>query len=243
MPERLSSVSPPAIRLRRISQPSVRSTLPIGISSFRDNRSRKQAVGLVLATSTPGLPELRANRERRRLRKGKPSIHELLFVDRRTDSTPINSVAALALYRRGHRDDERRDSLLDALGMPWSRFTVGLHPEIIDALVADWAQDGVLQDACWTTVGRQGPPTHNISYDIARSILVRIHREDPRVPRWLQQEIETGDSLSFMRGLLIALDGKLRQDTPRLIAIELSGVCLVSWGCAGGAQSYLPLSG
>ena len=126
-------------------------------------------------------------------------LDEWLHEAERSPSIQLRTVAALALYRRGHRDDERRDSLLDALGMPWSRFTDGLHPEIIDALVADWAQDGVLQDACWATVGRQGPPTHNISYDIARSILVRIHREDPRVPRWLQQEIETGDSLSFTR--------------------------------------------
>ena len=136
------------------------------------------------------------------LSRGWPSVEgldEWLHQAERSPSIQLRTVAALALYRRGGRDEERRNSLVDALGMPWSRFTDGLHPEIIDALVADWAQDGVLQDACWATVGRQGPPTHNISYDIARSILVRIHREDPRVPRWLQQEIDTGDSLSFAR--------------------------------------------
>ena len=136
------------------------------------------------------------------LSRGWPSVDGLddwLHQAERSPSIQVRTVAALALYRRGRRDDERRDLLLDALGMSWSRFTDGLHPEIIDALVADWAQDGILQDACWATVGRQGLPTHNISYDIARSILMRIHREDPRVPRWLQQEIETGDNLSFAR--------------------------------------------
>ena len=54
-------------------------------------------------------------------------------------------------------------------------------------------------------------------------------------------------ALARVLGLLIALDGKLAGKTHRasshLIAIDLYGVCLVSWGCAGGAQSYLPLSG
>ena len=134
------------------------------------------------------------------LSRGWPSVDGLddwLHEAERSPSIQLRTVAVLALYRRGRRDDEGRDSLLDALGMSWSRFTDSLHPEIIDALVADWAEDGDLQDACWATVGSQGPPTHNISYDIARSILMRIHREDPRVPRWLQQEIETGDTLSF----------------------------------------------
>ena len=134
------------------------------------------------------------------LSRGWPAIEGLddwLRDAERSPSIQLRTVAVLALYRLGRRGDEGRDSLLDALGMSWSRFTDSLHPEIIDALVTDWAEDGALQDACWATVGRQGPPTHNISYDIARSILMRIHREDPRVPRWLQQEIETGDSLSF----------------------------------------------
>ena len=117
------------------------------------------------------------------LSRGWPSVEGLDQWLHEAESSPsiqLRTVAALALYRRGRRDDERRDSLLDALGMPWSRFTDGLHPEIIDALVADWAQDGDLQDACWATVGRQGPPTHNISYDIAfgRMPLDRIGPED-----------------------------------------------------------------
>ena len=134
------------------------------------------------------------------LSRGWPAVDGLddwLHEAERSPSIQLRTVAILALYRRGRRGDEGRDSLLDALGMSWSRFTDSLHPEIIDALVADWAEDGDLQDACWATVGSQGPPTHNIRYDIARSILMRIHREDPRVPRWLQQEIETDDTLSF----------------------------------------------
>ena len=134
------------------------------------------------------------------LSRGWPAVEGLddwLHEAERSPSIQLRTVAILALYRRGRRGDEGRDSLLDALGMSWSRFTDSLHPEIIDALVADWAEDGALQNACWAAIGRQGPPTHNISYDIARSILLRIHREDRRVPRWLQQEIEEGDTLSF----------------------------------------------
>ena len=136
------------------------------------------------------------------LSRGWPSVEgldEWLHEAERSASIQLRTVGALALYRRGRRDDERRDSLLDALGMPWSRFTDGLHPEIMDALVADWASDGEFQDACWAGVGTRGPPKYHIGYDIARSMLMRIHAEDPRVPRWLQQQIETGDSLSFAR--------------------------------------------
>ncbi len=42
---------------------------------------------------------------------------------------------------------------------------------------------------------------------------------------------------------MLALDGKLAGKTHRLIAIDRYGACLVSWSCAGGLQSYLPLSG
>ena len=136
------------------------------------------------------------------LSRGWPSaegLDEWLHEAERSASIQLRTVGALALYRRGRRDDERRDSLLDALGMPWSRLTDGLHPEIMDALFADWASDGEFQDACWAGVGTRGPPKYHIGYDIARSMLMRIHAEDPRVPRWLQQQIETGDSLSFAR--------------------------------------------
>ena len=136
------------------------------------------------------------------LSRGWPSVEgldEWLHEAERSASIQLRTVGALTLYRRGRRDDERRDSLLDALGMPWSRFTDGLHPEIMDALVADWASDGEFQDACWAGVGTRGPPKYHIGYDIAQSMLMRIHAEDPRVPRWLQQQIETGDSLSFAR--------------------------------------------
>ena len=46
-----------------------------------------------------------------------------------------------------------------------------------------------------------------------------------------------------VRDRLLALDGKLADKTDRLIASDLYGACLVSWGCAGGSQSYVPLSG
>ena len=46
-----------------------------------------------------------------------------------------------------------------------------------------------------------------------------------------------------VRGLLLALGGKLAGKTHRLIAIDLYGAFLISWGSIDGLQSYLPLSG
>ena len=107
-------------------------------------------------------------------------------------SVQLRTVAVLALYRRGRRGDEGRDSLLRALGTGWNRFCNGLQVEIIDALVADWADDSELQDACWAGVGMHmhSPPKYDIRSDHARSMLMRLHREDSRVPRWIQHEIE-----------------------------------------------------
>ena len=122
------------------------------------------------------------------LSRGWPSVDGLddwLQEAERSPSIQLRAVAALALYRRGRRGDEGRDSLLCALGSGWNRFWGDLHYEIMDALVADWADDGELQDACWTGVGRRGPPKYDISHEYARSMLMRLHRVDPRVPRWV----------------------------------------------------------
>ena len=138
------------------------------------------------------------------LSRGWPSIDGLdtwLHEAEQSPSVQLRAVAILALYRRGRRGDEGRDSLLGALGTGWSRFTGGLHAEIMDALVADWADDGELHDACWAGVGRRGPPKYDISHVDARWMLMRLHREDPRVPRWVQEEIETRDYFPF-RGTL-----------------------------------------
>ena len=115
-------------------------------------------------------------------------------------SVQLRAVAALALYRRGRRGDEGRDSLLRALGSPWNQFSGHLHAEIMDALVADWADDGEFRDACWAGVGRLGPPKYYIQHDYARSMLMRFHREDSRVPRWVQEELETSDYFPFIGG-------------------------------------------
>ena len=112
-------------------------------------------------------------------------------------SIQLRTVAVLALYRHGRRGDEGRDSLLRVLGAGWDGFCYCLYEEIMDALVADWKEDCELHDACWAGVGMQGPPKYDILPDHARSILMRLHREDPRVPRWLQHEIETRDYLPF----------------------------------------------
>ena len=134
------------------------------------------------------------------LSRGWPSIDGLdnwLHEAERSPSIQLRTVAALALYRRGRRGDEGRNSLLWALGAGWSKFRGSLHAEIMDALVADWADDSRLQDACWAGLGRRGPSTYDIGYDNARSMLMRLHREDPRVPRWVQEEIETHDYFPF----------------------------------------------
>ena len=134
------------------------------------------------------------------LSRGWPSIDDLdswLHEAERSPSIQLRTVAALALYRRGRRGDEGRDSLLRALGAGWSRFSGSLHAEIMDALVADWADDSKLQDACWARVGMCGPPTYDIGYENARSMLMRLHREDPRVPRWVQEKLGTRDYFPF----------------------------------------------
>ena len=134
------------------------------------------------------------------LSRGWPSIDDLdswLHEAERSPSIQLRTVAALALYRRGRRGDEGRDSLLRALGAGWSRFSGSLHAEIMDALVADWADDSKLQDACWARVGMRGPPTYDIGYENARSMLMRLHREDPRVPRWVQEKLGTRDYFPF----------------------------------------------
>ena len=134
------------------------------------------------------------------LSRGWPSIdglHDWLHEAERSPSIQLRTVAALALYWRGRRGDEGRDSLLRALGARWNQFSGGHEGEIIEALVADWANDGELQNACWAGVGRFGPAKYDIGHDNARTMLMRLHREDPRVPRWLQQEIETRDYFPF----------------------------------------------
>ena len=134
------------------------------------------------------------------LSRGWPSVDGLdnwLHEAERSPSIQLRTVAALALYRRGRRGDEGRDSLLRGLGTDWSRFWGNLHAEIMDALVTDWADDGELHDACWTRVGGHGPPKFDIRYEHARSIFLRLHREDSRVSRWLQHEIETRESFPF----------------------------------------------
>ena len=70
-------------------------------------------------------------------------------------SVQLRAVAALALYRRGRRGDEGRDSLLRVLGdgLEYGSGATS-DAEIMDALVSDWADDSELHDACWAGVGR-----------------------------------------------------------------------------------------
>ncbi len=134
------------------------------------------------------------------LSRGWPSVEGLddwLQEAEQSPSAQLRAVAALALYRRGRRGGEGRDSLLRALGAGWSVFRGHLDAEIMDALVADWANDRKLHDACWEAVERRGPPRYYISHDRAQSILMRLHREDARVPRWIQQRFETDRAFPF----------------------------------------------
>ena len=134
------------------------------------------------------------------LSRGWPSVDGLdtwLHEAEQSPSVQLRAVAALALYRRGRRGDETRDSLLHTLGTRWSRFWGDLNAEIMDALVADWADDGELHDACWAGVHKGGPSKYNVDYVNARSMLMRLHREDSRVPCWVQEQIETRDHFLF----------------------------------------------
>ena len=134
------------------------------------------------------------------LSRGWPSIVGLdgwLHEAGQSPSIQLRVVAGLALYRRGRRGDEGRDALLHALGAGWSRFSGDIHSEIMDALVMDWADDVELLDACWAGVGRRSPRKYNIGHDVARSMLMRLHREDAGVPLWVQEEIERRDYFPF----------------------------------------------
>ena len=134
------------------------------------------------------------------LSRGWPSIDGLdgwLNEAGQSSSIQMRVVAALALYRRGRRGDEGRDALLHALGVGWNRFSDDMQWEIVDALVTDWPDDGELLDACWEGVGSRSPRKYNIGYDFARFMLMRLHREDARVPRWVEQEIKSRDYFPF----------------------------------------------
>ena len=135
------------------------------------------------------------------LSRGWPSVEGLddwLHEAEQSPSAQLRAVAALALYRRDRRGDEGRESLLRALGTGWSAFWGNLNAEIVEALVTDWASDPELHDACWSIVGGYGPPKYSIPYEDARSMYMRLHREDSRVTRWIQQELETSDYFPFM---------------------------------------------
>lgn len=139
------------------------------------------------------------------LSRGWPSVEGLddwLSEGERSPSIQVRTVATLALYRRGRRGDLGRDSLLAALGASWNRFAASLDVEIMDALVEGWSEDGKLHDACWAGIGRSGPPKFDIRYEHANSMLMRLHREDPRVPHWIQEELETSDGFPFRTVLL-----------------------------------------
>jgi len=143
------------------------------------------------------------------LSQGWPSVEGLddwLHEAEQSPSVQLRAVAGLALYRHGRRGDEGRDSLLRALGTGWSVFRGSLDAEIMDALVADWANDLELHDACWAVVHRRGPPKYNIHHETAQSMLMRLHREDARVPRWIQQELEASNYFPFRWAL--------REDSP-----------------------------
>ena len=126
-----------------------------------------------------------------------PCLDDWLHEAERSPSIQLRAVAALALYRRGRRGDEGRDSLLRALGSGWGRFKRSLTAEIMDALVAGWADDGEFQDACWAGVAGRGPPKYDISHEDARTMLMRLHREDSRVAHWLREQIQTREYFLF----------------------------------------------
>ena len=137
------------------------------------------------------------------LSRGWPSIDGLnvwLQEAEHSPSVQLRTVASLALHRRGRFGIEGRNALLNALSVPWDAFLGDLQNEIIDALVTDWADDAVLHDTCWAVLNHERSLQFDIFYDKARAILMRLHRYDPRVPRWIQKEIETREYFPF-RGM------------------------------------------
>ena len=134
------------------------------------------------------------------LSRGWPSVEGLddwLHEAEQSPSVQLRAVAAVALYRRGRRGDEGRDSLLRALSSGWSVFWGHLDAEIMDALVADWGNDRELHDACWAVVNWRGLPKYDIRQETAQSMLMRLHREDARVSHWIEQELETSTYFPF----------------------------------------------
>ena len=69
--------------------------------------------------------------------------------------------------------------------------------EIMGAFVAHWANNRKLHEACWACVSTRGPPKYDIRHEDVQSMFMRLHREDPRVPRWMQKEIETREFFPF----------------------------------------------
>ena len=112
-------------------------------------------------------------------------------------SIQLRVVASLALYRQGRRGNEERNALLEGLSFGWDAFSRGLHEEIMDALVTDWAEDNVLHDSCWAGVNHQRSSKYNIDYSNARTMLLKLYKYDPRVPQWVNEEIERRESFPF----------------------------------------------
>ena len=114
-----------------------------------------------------------------------------------SSSTQLRVVGSLARYRQGRRGDEERHALLDAISAGWDAFSGSLHQEVINALVKDWADDDVLRDSCWAVLNHQRPLKYNITYSDARAIRMKLFRHDPRVPLWVNNEIDGRDYFPF----------------------------------------------
>lgn len=161
-----------------------------------DNAVADQLISLVHSSRNVGITAAALDA----LSRGWPEIPQLEGLLRQgleSVSTSLQTVSALALYRRGWRDDAARDALLNALDEDRSGFRITHADELATALVADWGADPEVQQACWAGVNRAGPARRRVSYDTARSILLRIHRDDPRVVDWLCEEFLSGDRLLF----------------------------------------------
>ena len=155
------------------------------------------------------------------LSRGWPStdgLDDWLYEAERSQSVQMRMVAALALYRRGRQGDEGRNSLLSVLGTGWNRFEVSLHSEIVDALTTGWAGDSELHDVCWECINWNEPRKYYIEGGSARSILMRLHREDSRVADWLQMDISRSDHFPFSFA-------QLEHDLLASILSEHSNVC------------------
>ncbi len=201
-----------------------RSAAAVGIArAFKDNKTVGERLIKVVHRSANAEISAAALDALSRGWSDLQELNGLLEQAVRSSSISLQGVAVLAKYRRGWQGDDARDALLDLLDERQSGFRITHGSEISSALIADWGNDKQLQDACWAGVNRRGPSQRNIMYDIAESILIRIHRHDPRVSNWLCERFQGSkeEIYSIQHGNFQHLEPLIEEDAEFRNVIEM----------------------